>query len=108
MSRPSLDYDDETVLPKINLKNKLETFTQELNKVKRIFHQYVPGEFPLPPKFEKELQLLRQSADAVGVDCRLIMDKLIADYVEFQKAPEQSNLDRIFKDINSLELLLIY
>lgn len=106
MSEPPMGYDDESIVTKTRLGNLLKDFEEELNKVQRVYHQYLPANIDFPSDMEEHFWLLRQTAQELGSEYHQIVNKLVADYQSFKKKPDQVNLNQLFADVKSLELLL--
>jgi hypothetical protein len=107
MSFPPPGYDDSTVAATQRLKLLLGQLENELNKIQSVFYQHLPNQFHVPVKVEREFWLFRHSADELGADYSFLVEKLISDYEHFRDLPDQEKLDQIFRDVKSLQLLLV-
>ncbi len=107
MNFPPPGYDDETVVPQQRLKFLLGQFEGELDKIKTVFQQHLPGQFRAPSAIEKQFLSLRSSAEELGSEYPFLVEKLITDYDHFRGTPDQEKLDQLFSDVKSLQLLLV-
>ena len=107
MNYPPPGYDDETIVPQQRLKFLLGELEGELCKIQSVFHQYLPGQFQMPSKVEKEFRSLRASAEELGSEYSFLVEKLINDYENFHNTPDQTTLNQVFSDVKSLQLLLV-
>lgn len=107
MTLPPPGYDDETVVPQERLKRLLGEFEGELDKIRSVFHQYLPGQFHPPQEVTKRFWRLKVSAEELGTEYAFLVDKIISDYERFQQTPDQAKLDQLFNDVKSLQLLLV-
>lgn len=108
MKGPPPGYDDESVVPQNRLKFLLGQFEDELSKIESVFRQHVPGQFEAPThSMEHAFEQLRASAEELGSDYRFLIDRLITDYENFRDEPSQEQLEKLFGDVKSLQLLLI-
>lgn len=106
MNFPPLGYDDESVVPQQRLKFLLGQLESELDKVRLVFQQHLPGQFRMPARMEKDFWSLRASAEELGSEYSFLVEKLISDYEHFRDTPEPQKLEVIFNDVKSLQLLL--
>ncbi len=107
MNEPPIGYDDESIVPKTRLRYLLDEFEDELNKVQKVYHQYIPSSFEFPSDVDQHFWQLRQTAQELGEQYHHLIDKLVFDYQSFKKKPDQINLNQLFADIKSLQLLLV-
>lgn len=108
MNGPPPGYDDESVVPQYRLKFLLGQFEDELSKIESVFRQNVPGQFESPThSIEPAFEQLRASAEELGSDYRFLIERLVADYERFREEPSQEQLEKLFGDVKSLQLLLV-
>ena len=107
MNRPPPGYDDESVVPQQRMRFLLGQFEDELDKINAVFQQHIPGEFHASRMpLEEEFPRLRASAEELGSDYPFLIDRLLADYQHFRDEPSQENLEKLFSEVKSLQLLL--
>lgn len=106
MSDPYPGYDDESVIAQKRLYHLLDDFVDELDRISSVFWQHLPGEFSMQPDLEKQFWILRSCAEEIGSDYSLFVENLISDYEYFRDMPDRARLEKIYKDVKSLQLLL--
>ncbi|MFN0065151.1 MAG: hypothetical protein ACKVOH_02820 [Chlamydiales bacterium] len=107
MSSPPPGYDDESTVPKSRLKNLLGVIEDELTTIQLIFTQAVSGEYYDRGKdLSGEFWGLRFTATELGSEYIFLIEKLIEDYGQFNKIPDEGKLEQLFADVKSIQLLL--
>lgn len=107
MSFPPPGYDDESVIPQNRMRTVLGDFESELDTMQALFFQSIPVATEIPEGLERHFFSLRSSAEELGAEYLFLVEKLISDYESFQDRPNQDQLDLVFHDLKSLQLLLV-
>jgi hypothetical protein len=102
---PPPGYDDASVIHKSQLKNLLDLFEGQLQK---ILHNLEEEEssFELSQQLVDSFLELKKASLEFGADYSKLMDQLLEEYDQISKKPDPETLSKIFSTVKSLQLIL--
>lgn len=108
MGDPPLGYDEDKIIPKMRLKHILRDLENDLLKVERVVKHYFPAEKEIIPQHvEKKIEQLKESVYELTNEYSVRVEKIVLAYEKFHLLPDYSNLERLLREVKSLQLLLV-